>query len=164
MITVTVFILILLTLAMLEIFKLRQFQKRKEETPQDMLVSSLVLHTANLELLKNEYVELAPMKGCCGPFKLSGASLPVFEYTVFEKEIMEFVKVRVEISKPNRIEYVATIDSVTAPKRHGELLPMKDKYKQPFQNLAASLYDYFPFYRKTLKFTGLTPMPMEAKQ
>ncbi len=114
----------------------------------DMLVTMLIIHTASLELAKGEYVEFAPTKGCCGPFKLSGNSLPVFEYTVFEKDIMEFIAVRVELAKPDRIEYIAKITSTSAPERHGEAVEVKDKYKAPFDTLAQNLYRYFPFYTK----------------
>ncbi len=116
--------------------------------PQEETVFMLIHRTASLELSKGEYVELAGIRGCCGPFKLSGNSLPVFEYTVFEKSIMEFIKVRVEVSKPNRIEFIATIDSTTAPERHGEKVEVKDKYKEPFEILVGHLVKYFPFASK----------------
>jgi hypothetical protein len=120
--------------------------------PQNQLeiVLSLVLNTASLELKPWDSVELAPIKGCCGPFKLYGNSLPVITYRVFEKAIMEFILVRVEIARPDRITYLAKIDSVTAPERHGESVEVKPKYKEPFQKLALQLFRYFPLY-KTIK-------------
>ena len=114
----------------------------------DELVSFLVLHTASLELYSDQYIELAPVKGTCGPIKLSGNSLPVFEYIVFEKAIMEFIKVRVELARPDKIRFLCTIDSVTAPERHGEEVELKDKYRAPFDKLAWHLMQYFPFYKK----------------
>ncbi len=119
----------------------------------DELVTSLILHTASLELAKGEFIELAPIKGCCGPFKLSGNCLPVFEYIVFDKTApMEFIKVRVEISKPDRIEFSAAIESIhtSDPKRHGEILEVKQRFKEPFEKLALHLFHYFPYHRKTM--------------
>lgn len=113
----------------------------------DEIVSHLIMHTAALELPKREYVEFAPIKGCCGPIRLSGNCLPVFEYRMFEKKLMEFIQVRVEVSKPDRIEYQCTIDSVTAPERHGEPVDVAERYKEPFEKLTRYLFDYFPFYR-----------------
>src|SRR4051812_41858492 len=90
------------------------------------LILALTLQTAALELAKHEFIELAPLPGVIGPFRLSGNSLPVFEYRVFDPRkkpfMMEFVKVRVEVSKPERIHYIATIDAEGSqdPKRHGE--------------------------------------------
>lgn len=115
---------------------------------QEELVLSLVLNTASLALVKGEYVELAPIRGTCGTFKLTGNSLPLFTYRVFEKKIMEFIEVKVEVSKPDRIHFASTIDSTTAPKEHGKEVETKDKYKEPFWALADSLYRYFPFVRK----------------
>jgi hypothetical protein len=112
---------------------------------QDELVLALTLNTASLEIPPGEFRELAPLKGCCGPFKLSGNALPVFTYTVFEKSIMEFIQVRVEISKPDRITFYSTIDSTTAPELHGQEVETKEKYKQPFHQLAQHLFRYFPF-------------------
>ena len=124
---------------------------------QDELVLSLVLNTASLGLDKGDYVELAPLPGCCGPFRLSGNSLPVFEYRVFEKAIMEFIHVRVEVAKPDRISFIATIDSTTAPERHGEKVEVKEKYKEPFEKLALHLFRYFPYPR-----VNDAPKPFEA--
>jgi hypothetical protein len=124
------------------------------------LVLALTLQTAALELAKQEYVELAPLPGMCGPFRLSGNSLPVVEYRVFDPRkkpfMMEFVKVRVEIAKPDRIEYIATIDCKglkgehTDASRHGESVAVLDKYKEPFEILSKHLRNYFPFYRNSL--------------
>jgi len=118
------------------------------------LVLALTLHTSALELAKNEYIELAPLPGVCGPFKLSGNSLPVFEYRIFDPRkkpfMMEFIKVRVEISKPDRIHYIAKVDSQGSadPIRHGEEVPVLDKYKEPFEKLSEHLFRYFPYYRQ----------------
>lgn len=114
----------------------------------DEIVLGLILNTASLGLTKQDYLDLAPIKGTCGPFRLTGNSLPVFTYNVFEKSIMEFIKIRVEISKPDRIEFFATIDSTTAPERHGEVIPVKSKYTEPFTILSHHLYRYFPYPRK----------------
>lgn len=129
---------------------------KKKETKFDQhkleLVLALTLQTAALELTKSEYLELAPVRGMCGPFRLSGNSLPVFEYRVFDPRkkpfMMEFIKVRVEVSKPDRIHYIATIDSKGSqdPKRHGEEVPIIAKYREPFEFLSEQLFKYFPFY------------------
>lgn len=113
------------------------------------LVNAVVLGTANLELTKGETVQLAPLKGCCGPFTLSGNSLPVFEYIVFDKTIMEFVRVKVEISRPDRIHYYAFIESLTTDiARHGEVIHVKHKYSEPFERLIQNLFKYFALYKK----------------
>lgn len=112
----------------------------------DEIVTKLVMNTCSLELVKKEYVELAPLPGCCGPFKLFGNGLPVIEYTVFEKEIMEFILVRVEIAKPATINFISRISSDTAPQRHGEEVVTKEKYTVPFYTLAIHLYRYFALY------------------
>lgn len=127
--------------------------KKHAKPYDDQLVLALTLQTASLELGKDQYIELAPIKGCCGPFKLSGNGLPTFEYMVFEKKIMEFIKVRVEISKPDRIHYIATIDAkhTMDPKRHGEEVEVTDAYKAPFETLAWHLFNYFPFYMQQHK-------------
>lgn len=64
--------------------------------------------------------------------------------------MMEFVKIRVEISKPDRIHFQAIIDAdkTSDPKRHGELVDLKQAYKEPFEKLLVHLFYYFPFFRK----------------
>lgn len=146
------FCVLVSVLVFIEVFFKSPSQKGKRVQTED-LVSHLVVHTASLELAKDEYVELAPIKGCCGPFKLTGNSLPAFEYVVFDKQkeplMMEFIKVRVEVSRPDRIEYTATIESKNTEDkaRHGEVLVVKEEYKAPFQKLADHLYNYFPLFR-----------------
>ncbi len=95
-------------LRVLQVYLSRFTQPRPEE-----LVLSLILNTASLGLQKGQYVELAPIKGTCGSFKLSGNSLPRFEYTVFDKTkgMMEFITVIAEISKPDRIEFHSVINA-----------------------------------------------------
>lgn len=130
--------------------KIRKFQAYLDRFTRpypEEIVLSLVLNTASLELRKGKFIELAPVKGCCGPFRLEGNSLPVFTYRVFEKKIMEFIQVRVEVSRPDRIEYTSTIDSGTAPERHGEVVETTDKYKIPFEVLSLHLFRFFPYYR-----------------
>ncbi len=119
--------------------------------PIEMLVAQTIFNTASLELTKDEYIELAPIRGTCGTFKLSGTSLPVFEYKVFEKKVMEFIHVRVEMSSPDRIEFKATIDSTTAPERHGEEVECVSAYKRPFDMLILQLFKYFPYYHTNKK-------------
>lgn len=126
--------------------KLIAYLSRFTAPHREDLVLSLILNTASLELKKGEYVELAPIKGVCGPFKLSGNSLPTFKYTVFHKPMMEFVEVTVEVSSPERIHFIARVDSkhTDDPKAHGLELPVTDKFKEPFSRLALHLYSYFP--------------------
>jgi hypothetical protein len=112
------------------------------------------MHVSCLELAIGEIVELAPLKGLCSPFELSGNGLPVFEYVMFEKSIMEFVRVRVEVSRPERIQFRTTISSTTAPERHGEVIETVARYKAPFHLLARHLYRYFPLYVLPVKRLG----------
>jgi hypothetical protein len=110
----------------------------------DELVLHLVLHTASLELIKGEYLELAGVKGMCGTVHLSGNSLPCFKYRVFDKGLMEFIYVTVEVSRPDRIHYISRIES-TDPKENGKEVETKDQYKAPFMKLAHHLFEYFPW-------------------
>lgn len=112
------------------------------------VISKLVMHTSSLELTIDEFVEFAPIKGCTGAFRLTGNSLPVVTYRVFEKSIMEFIQVRVEVARPDQIRFVSTIESTTAPLRNGEVVETKDKYKEPFNQLSQHLHQYFPYFKK----------------
>lgn len=120
------------------------------EPDAEEIVRSLVMNTAALELVKGDHIELAPIQGTCGPILLSGNSLPVFEYRVFEKKLMEFIKVRVEVARPDQIRFFCTIDSegTNDPIAHGQEVECKDVYQAPFKKLALSLFNYFPYYRK----------------
>lgn len=124
--------------------KLIEWLKGYARAEQDELVSYLIRNTASLALKKEEYVEFAPIKGTCGVIRLSGNSLPCFVYTVFEKKIMEFIEVRVEVSKPDRIHFSSQIKS-TDQTQHGKEVETKEKYKEPFLVLANHLFQYFPF-------------------
>lgn len=109
----------------------------------------LVMNTAGLEIPKGHYIDLAPCyPGQCGGFRLTGNSNPVFEYLMFEKKLMEFILIRVEVSrKPPRIHYIATIESkhTADPVNHGKEVELKDVYRAPFEKLAGHLCDYFPY-------------------
>jgi hypothetical protein len=134
----------------------REWKERKRKKPSlEEIVLSLVLNTAALGLQKNQYVELAPIKGTCGNFKLSGNSLPNFVYTVFEKKIMEFIEVRVEVSRPDRIQFTSKIKS-TDEKQHGKEVETIEKYKEPFYKLANHLYRYFPYTMDGGRINGHT--------
>ena len=134
----------------------------------DMIVLALVMATANMGLERGTYVEFAATSGMLGPCKLSGNSLPVFEYMVFDKPSMEFVRIKVEIAKPDRIEFVAVIDAkgTADPARHGEVIDAVDAFKRPFLILAHHLYNYWPHgqspacrqFDRPLS-TGTSPVP-----
>lgn len=138
--------------------KLRDYLDGVTAPPQDELVLALVMKTASLELAKGETVELAPLKGCTGPFRLSGNGLPVFEYMMFEKKIMEFILVRVEVSKPDKIEFITTIyarkESSTSPELHGSPIETTERYKAPFNRLALYIFQYFGHYVTPEKRNG----------
>lgn len=79
--------------------------------------------------------------------RLSGNCLPVFQYLVFDKKApMEFVKVRVEVSMPDRIIFISHIQS-SDPKFDGKKVETKEEFKTPFTKLSLQLYEYFPFTR-----------------
>lgn len=126
------------------------------------VVLSLVLNCSALALEKGQYVEFAPIKGTCGNFRLSGNSLPTFIYTVFEKKLMEFVEVRVEISKPDRIEFFSEIRS-TDKTTDGRELETKEKYKEPFWRLTNNLMAYFPFPMKGGRITNENQRQLDAR-
>lgn len=123
--------------------------------PLEELILKFILNTASLRLMKLEHVELAPILGTCGNFKLEGSSLPVCTYLVFEKKIMEFVEVRVEVSRPNRLEFISKISSTTAPERHGEQIECTEKYKEPFMKLLRWTFPYFGLTRKAVEFKSV---------
>lgn len=144
---------------------IRRFQYWLDRFTQpyaDEIVSHLIRNVAWLELAKGERMEFAPLKGCCSVFYVSGTCLPVFEYNVFEKKIMEFIHIRVEISKPDRINFIATIESDTAPERNGEIVKVEDKYKAPFIQLAQHLFRYFPYYKKVVALSN-NAQPIQAQ-
>jgi hypothetical protein len=120
-------------------------------TPDDdMIVFSLVMNTANMALERGKYVEFAPVSGMVGVCKLSGNSLPVFEYKVFHAQpVMEFIKVRVEVARPDRISFTAHIESAGTvdDKDHGKEMEIIEAYRKPFFTLAHHLYNYFPHSR-----------------
>lgn len=126
---------------------LRDFFAKYCQPYQEQIVLKLIMGTSSLALKVGEVVQLAPVNGTCGPISLSGNARPVFEYLVFEKKIMEFIKVRVEVSSPSRIDYLAQISSTTAPERHGEVVEFKAAYKKPFEMLALHLFEYFGLYK-----------------
>lgn len=116
----------------------------------DMLCFALVMGCQNMGLEIGTFVEFAPLGGMLGPCKLSGTSLPVFEYKVFHAQlVMEFIKVRVEVARPDRIHFTAHIDSAgTAdPKDDGKEMEIIEAYRKPFYLLANHLYNYFPHYQ-----------------
>ncbi len=130
----------------------------------DEIVTGLILNTASLELKRDEFAEFAAVKGMYGPFRLWGNSLPVITYTVFEKELMEFVKVRVQIAKPSTIRFEASIDSTTAPERHGEGIECKEAYKKPFWSLSIYLINYFPYCRSDQRFRPDKPRVIKGSE
>lgn len=111
------------------------------------MVRVIVSNTASLELVKDEVVKLP----VCGPemfshITLTGNSLPVFIYQVFNRKLMEFILVRVEISLPDRIHYRAFLcDQFPIPKEETECL---DYYRKPFELLLINLFNYWPLRKK----------------
>jgi hypothetical protein len=124
--------------------KLNNWLTQYSRPEQDELVLALVLNTASLGLKRDDFVEFAPVKSVCGPFKLTGNSLPCFTYTVFEKKIMEFIEVRVEVARPSVIRFISKIKS-TDKEQDGKEIETTEKYKEPFLKLAGYLFNYFPF-------------------
>jgi hypothetical protein len=111
-------------------------------TPKE-LVSALVVGTANLELQKDERVYLNPVAFMFGRIELSGTTLPVFKYCLFDDQVMEFIHMRVEVSLPEQLRFLAFIkDEKTFEPTPVEV---KELYKKPFFKLAYHLYQYFPF-------------------
>jgi hypothetical protein len=118
------------------------------------LTGKMCMNTANMELAKGEYILLNPiMPGQCGPFTLSGNCLPVVEYIMFEKKLMEFVKVRAEVGAGEKVRYVCTIESIKTsdPANHGKQLDPKPAYMEPMERLIRQLFRYFPYCPDLLK-------------
>lgn len=132
---------------------------------QKQLVRRLVKNCSNLEMKPKEVRYLAPAPGMFGPVSLSGGSLPVFNYIVFDSALMDFVEVRVEVCLPDTIRYLPTLlvsdeeppkqatahDAVGLPMHHRRPVetPLKPEYTKPFRLMAYSLGIYFPLYRGT---------------
>ena len=126
------------------------------------LVLNIVHHTSGLALGHDgnpESVQFAPLKGVIGGFKLSGNALPVLEYEVFDKKLMEFIAIRVEFSQPDRMDFIATIRSNTPALgeppgghcRNGEVVPATAPYREPGLTLLHHLHRYFPYARPKMK-------------
>jgi hypothetical protein len=132
----------------------------------ELLATALVINVSQLAIPHGEWLELAGLKGCCGNIRLSGNSLPVFEYRVFEKSLMEFIAVRVEVALPDRIRFVSRIDSqyTQDPKRHGEEVETKERYKQIFYQLATHLHAYFPYPRISKELEDLKNEKMVSER
>jgi hypothetical protein len=116
---------------------------RKRAPTQEAIVRQIILGTAALELPKGEYVYFAPIQGTCGAFALTGNSMPLFKYTVFEKALMEFIEVQVTLCKPDMISFSSRIKSEDK-NADGKVVDTKEKYKEPFNELALNLHNYFP--------------------
>lgn len=116
----------------------------------DEIVGTLARNIASLEMKKSDSYDLAPISGTCGSITVTGGLLSVFEYRVFEKKLMEFIKVRVEVAMPSKMHFICTIDAKghTDNARHGEEVEVKQAYKDPFEKLALQLFNYFPYYKK----------------
>src|ERR1043165_7141436 len=113
----------------------------------DEVISYLSLHTASLELPNHQYQVLAAVPGMVGRWvSVSGGALPVFTYLVFDKGMMEFIRVRVELSRPNRIQYLAQIAAPDAESNssNGEAVTAVDAYRKPFRRLVKRLFRYYP--------------------
>lgn len=135
--------------------KLVTFFSRWTKPDKQELVTWFVAATANMELTKEQYVELAPLGKCHGPFRLAGNGTPTVRYICFERSIMEFIDVRVELSRPSRIEFICTISSTTAPEKHGQVVQTTPEYEAPFWRLAEKIFNYFPFYLRADRVSPL---------
>lgn len=136
----------------LVIRSLRWIQKclsRFTAPSQAELVFNLCVRVMSLELQSHEYVEFAPLKLIFGPFKIYGGGLPVCEYVMFDRNTMEFLKVKVEIGRPDKLTYRVQIESIRLEdsSRHGEIVPIKPEHRVPFETLIRHLYSYFPYHR-----------------
>lgn len=113
---------------------------------QKALVGRIVAGVSGLEILRSECRHLAPVTDVYGPFTIEGNALPTFSYIIFDDRLMEFVKMRVVVSLPDRLTFSGETQDL------GQV-PIKPHYKKPFMNLATHLYRYFPL-----------PMPVKPKE
>lgn len=122
--------------------------------PNDsILITALIQRISQIMLLREESAYLNGVKipnekvqGMFGAVKVTGNGAPVFSYLMFDKQLMEFVRVSVELSLPDRIAFSYKIDSEDEA-THGKEVEEKEEYKAPFYKLAYALYDYFPIHR-----------------
>lgn len=114
---------------------------------QPQLITNLVLCCSSLGIPLGSRVAFAAVGGSCGSISLMGSTCPTFRYVVFDKKIMQFVEVFVEVSRPNRIEYICR--TFNDPEGPSQELEMKDQYKKPFLLLCSHISRYFPFSQDT---------------
>lgn len=123
--------------------KLAEYLNKRTLPSHKELVGWIVFKTASLELKVGEYAYLGGVAGVYGVIRLTGNSLPIFSYTVFDKKLMEFVQVSAELSLPDRIEFTCKIfDRET--QTHETVVETKEQYTKPFFTLAYQLFKYFP--------------------
>lgn len=113
---------------------------------QSDLVKYLVAKTADLELKPKRRVPMAPVTGMWGTVYLSGSSLPVIEYIVFDEALMEFIHVRVEIALPNQIRFISKVHDPAIETLCGPI-ETKPSYVTPFYVLTKHLFNYFPLIK-----------------
>ena len=106
---------------------------------QREMVAKLIAGIAGLEILRDEFRTFAPLAGVHGPFRVEGNAKPTIHYTVFDKELMEFVEMRVSLALPDSINFEGKTEDL------GVLETLKPEYKRPFIVLARLLYNYFPY-------------------
>lgn len=112
------------------------------------LVMHLISHVSFLAIPKQKCVYFSPVARMCGEICLSGNGLPVFEYTMFDKRIMNFVRVRVELSKPGRIHFSGQVFKDPDPETDEMPVEMDSFYRDPFYLFASHLFRYFPLFPK----------------
>lgn len=128
------------------------------QSPLDTIVPIIVSKTAGLELVKDEYVFLAPpSESVYGSVSLTGNSLPTFHYTVFDPSLMDFVLVRMEVSLPARVDFIAKLIPTQAERIEGRpmyetnpdlvQIPTKPSYVEPGTTLLKHLASYFPLIK-----------------
>lgn len=113
----------------------------------EMAVLKLTISCASLQMTQDDWVEFSPLPGTCGVIKMRGSVNPTFQYTTFDRSIMCFVRVTVEVSKPAKINYFAQILSPEDANTEAVSVRVREEYKIPFQVLMNKLMAYFPFWK-----------------
>lgn len=116
---------------------------------QEELVKKIISQIAGLELLKEESIKLRKYgSNMYGVVEVRGNALPSFHFTVFDEPLMEFVHVRCDLGLPSKLSYYAEIREVIDNALIAKETPMKDFYKEEFEELLQHLFNYFAFPEK----------------
>ncbi len=119
--------------------------------PIEQQIAQICMNMAGLQLEKEEFISIVtpPGEGVVRGFgmRCKGGLWPTFTYIVFDAQLMEFIEVTVEVSRPDTIRYLAKIICEhKSESTHNKEVEIKEYYKAPFLKILKLFYFYFPLY------------------